>query len=724
MAALWVGLLGFENIGQFYKGASLGMGSAASSFIPHGHCYLWQPGLVGLHVGSDVLIALAYYSIPLTLYYFVRKRKDLPFNDIFLLFGAFIVACGTTHLLEVWTLWHPDYWLSGSIKLLTAGISLFTAKELFSIVPNALALPSPTQLEQANQELQAQIAERMAIEAELKCHQAQLEDRVAERTAQLEASNHQMEELLRREQEARSQTEKARTEIQRYANRLTLALDAAEMGFWEWDIDSNRITGTPQFARILGREPSSLENFDVEDWKAQILPEDRALAASVTEAAIAQCQAFRCEYRLKHPDGSLRWVNSVGRCEYDADGQPMQMSGVLIDTTQRRLDEASLRESEETTRRQLAEIEAIYTTAPIGLCVFDTQFRYVRLNDFLAEINGVPIEDHLGKTVWDIVPELAEHQERVLRQVASTGQPVLNLEVQGETPLKPGVLRDWLANYYPLWGLDGNLQGINVTVQEVTERKRDERELEARAQELAQLNLLLAQSTAQVRERNQELDQFAYVVSHDLKAPLRAIANLAYWIEEDLDDSLPEETRQHLTLMQSRVRRMEGLINGLLEYSRIGRSDTTMETVNLTTLLHEVVDLLDPPDTVQVLIPEELPTLTTKPLLLSQVLANLIGNAIKHRDRPDGRVEVTVADQGRHLRFTIADDGPGIDPRYHDRIFAIFQTLKSKDDQESTGIGLSIVKKIIDTEGGEIHLESELGQGTTFWFTWPKGGMA
>jgi signal transduction histidine kinase len=118
-----------------------------------------------------------------------------------------------------------------------------------------------------------------------------------------------------------------------------------------------------------------------------------------------------------------------------------------------------------------------------------------------------------------------------------------------------------------------------------------------------------------------------------------------------------------------------------------------------------------------------LPTLTTKPLLLSQVLANLIGNAIKHRDRPDGRVEVTVADQGNHLRFTIADDGPGIDPRYHDRIFAIFQTLKSKDDQESTGIGLSIVKKIIDTEGGEIHLESELGQGTTFWFTWPKIGM-
>ncbi|MDF5731047.1 MAG: PP2C family protein-serine/threonine phosphatase [Rhizonema sp. PD38] len=122
-------------------------------FIPHGHCYLWKPDLVGLHTISDALIALSYYSIPITLFYFVRKRKDLPFIKIFLLFIGFIVACGTTHIMEIWTLWHPTYWLSGSIKALTAIISVFTAVQLVPLVPKALALPSPAQLERANQEI-------------------------------------------------------------------------------------------------------------------------------------------------------------------------------------------------------------------------------------------------------------------------------------------------------------------------------------------------------------------------------------------------------------------------------------------------------------------------------------------------------------------------------------------------------------------------------------------
>lgn len=153
-------------------------------FMPHGHCYLWKTGLVGLHVVSDSLIALAYYSIPVILICFVKKREDVPFPKIFWLFGAFIIACGTTHLMEVWTLWNPDYWISGIIKALTAIVSLYTALELIPIIPQALALPSPAKLEAINRKLEQEILERQKIEEALKAYMEQLE-----------ASNRQLEEF-------------------------------------------------------------------------------------------------------------------------------------------------------------------------------------------------------------------------------------------------------------------------------------------------------------------------------------------------------------------------------------------------------------------------------------------------------------------------------------------------------------------------------------------------
>ena len=137
-------------------------------FIPHGHCYLWKPDLVWLHVVSDALIALAYFSIPILLIVLIRKRRDLPFHSIFWLFGAFIVACGTTHILEIITLWYPIYWISGIIKSITAGVSILTALELAPLIPKVLALPSPAQLEAANQELIQQIQERERVEASLR----------------------------------------------------------------------------------------------------------------------------------------------------------------------------------------------------------------------------------------------------------------------------------------------------------------------------------------------------------------------------------------------------------------------------------------------------------------------------------------------------------------------------------------------------------------------------
>lgn len=257
-------------------------------------------------------------------------------------------------------------------------------------------------------------------------------------------------------------------------------------------------------------------------------------------------------------------------------------------------------------------------------------------------------------------------------------------------------------------------------IRDITQFLETEAKLKARADELDRLTRDLAETNEMLEDRNRELEQFAYVASHDLKAPLRAIANLSEWIEEDLSGRLPEENQQQLHLLRGRVHRMEALINGLLEYSRVGRVESPVERVSLSMLLDEVIDSIDPPDTFTITIPPDLPTLITKRLPLRQVFANLISNAVKHHDRPDGQVRIGVKDLGDRYEFSVADDGPGIAPEYHRKIFMIFQTLQARDVKESTGVGLSIVKRIVETEGGTIRLDSEEGAGTTFYFTWNK----
>ncbi|MEL7010847.1 MAG: ATP-binding protein, partial [Cyanobacteria bacterium J06588_4] len=216
------------------------------------------------------------------------------------------------------------------------------------------------------------------------------------------------------------------------------------------------------------------------------------------------------------------------------------------------------------------------------------------------------------------------------------------------------------------------------------------------------------------------LDRFAYVTSHDLKAPLRAIANLATWIREDLAGQIPAENQQQLDLMQSRVERMEGLIQGLLDYSRVGRKETPTETVDIGALVQTTIDLLAPPPELKFEITADLPTIETKAILLQQVLSNLLSNAIKYHPDKQGNITISVTEQEEFYQFCVADDGLGIDPQYHDRIFTIFQTLQARDTFESTGIGLSIVKKIVEAQGGKIWVKSQLGEGATFCFTWSK----
>ncbi len=225
--------------------------------------------------------------------------------------------------------------------------------------------------------------------------------------------------------------------------------------------------------------------------------------------------------------------------------------------------------------------------------------------------------------------------------------------------------------------------------------------------------------TAELESVNQELKDFAYIVSHDLKAPLRAIGSLADWIFKDYYDHIDKPGREMLQLMTSRVKRMNDLIDGILQYSRIGRIREKKVSVDLNQIVKHVVDMIAPPDNIKIEIANELPVIECEETRIMQVYQNLIGNAVKYMDKPEGKVSIGCEKESDHWTFRISDNGPGIDPCYHDKIFQIFQTISSKD-RDSTGIGLSLVKKIVEMYGGRIWVESQAGHGSTFIFTLPN----
>ncbi|MEG6523810.1 sensor histidine kinase [Desulfotomaculum sp. 1211_IL3151] len=335
------------------------------------------------------------------------------------------------------------------------------------------------------------------------------------------------------------------------------------------------------------------------------------------------------------------------------------------------------------------------------------KFDYVSPATF--NITGYTPEEYYGD------PDLA------FRVVIPEERDIFNNYLQTPDFTKPLLLRWQHKNGRVIWVehrnvpvyRKGSLIAIEGIGRDITELKEAENRLREKQQEIQKYAWNLEKS-------NKELEQFAYVVSHDLKAPLRGIAHLSDWIEEEMGPDLQGEAKKMMDLLRKRVHRMESLIEGILQYSRAGRLKAEIRETDLKRLIVEIIDMLHLPAGFIVATAANLPIIKTDRTKLIQVLANLIGNAVKHHDQPKGRISIAVEDKGDFYQFSVADDGPGIAPEYHGKIFELFQTLCPKDEAENTGVGLAIVKKIIESQKGELRLFSDGGRGTTFQFTWPK----
>ncbi|MBN2019805.1 MAG: hypothetical protein JW749_06225 [Sedimentisphaerales bacterium] len=218
----------------------------------------------------------------------------------------------------------------------------------------------------------------------------------------------------------------------------------------------------------------------------------------------------------------------------------------------------------------------------------------------------------------------------------------------------------------------------------------------------------------------QEFNDFVYTISHDLKAPLRAISALTDWLASDYADKFDNDGKEQLNLLTSRVKRMQSLMDGVLQYSRIGRVTEQPVPIDLNKLLPQIIDALAAPPNIHITVENQLPVITSEPTRIQQVFANLIGNAVRFMNKSEGVVKVACEEKDGFWEFSVSDNGPGIEQQHFERIFKIFQTLQAKDQLETTGMGLTIAKKIVTLYGGKIWLNSKIGEGSTFFFTLPK----
>jgi PAS domain S-box-containing protein len=915
-----------------------------ANYIPHGHCYLWQRELVGLHIASDSVTALAYYSIPVSLLYIVFKRKDLPFRNIFWLFAAFIISCGTTHVMEIWTLWHPVYWLSGGLKLITAMISAYTAFVLIPLIPQALVLATPTQLGMINQILQTEIAERRESDARyqtlteispvgifytdvsgnclyvnerwcqiagMTCEEAfgtgwvkgihpedsqrvftewyrateeklpfkseyrfqhldngqvrwvfgqavaqidnnnevqgyvgtitditqrkqveeenrllneNLERRVAERTAQIEIANQNLQrEIAERQQiattlleltqlqnailnganytiistdpngiiktfnraaqqllgysleevvgkvtpaiihdqaeivkraEVLSQELKVkinpgieaftalpcrgiadenewtyirkdgshfpvllsmtalydsegningflgigqdisdRKQAEKELRDLTIAMQNAVEGISRIDLEGRYVNINRAYAHKCGYEPEDMIGME---WQITVHPDDvEMLIFAYHEMLISGKVEVEARGIQKNGSFFYKQVTMVKAC--DEQGICNGHHCFMKDITDRKLTETALQESE-SKYRQIVEL------AEEGIWVIDSNACTTYVNQAMARMLSYTESEMLGRQIFDFMDE---QEQQITSQYVDRRKEGISEKHESKLKTKDGQDVWTYISTSPVMDEHGNMLSSCALVYNITGRKKVEEQM--------------LQLTEDLKRSNEELEQFAYVASHDLQEPLRAITSYTQLLAQRYQGNLDAKADKYINYVVDGASRMQQLINDLLAYSRLGTRAQEFEMAECNAAVEQSLCNL------QIAIAEKqavincdsMPTVMADEFQLVQLFQNLIGNAIKFCCQDVPIIHIAAIIQDNEWLFSVRDNGIGIDPEYADRIFIIFQRLHGRREYSGTGIGLAMCKRIVERHGGRIWIDSQPGEGSTFYFTIP-----
>ncbi len=380
--------------------------------------------------------------------------------------------------------------------------------------------------------------------------------------------------------------------------------------------------------------------------------------------------------------------------------EPVVMDGrryvvvAVDDITERKEAEQKLQSVE-------SRYRTIFENSAVAITMADEQERLVSWNRFTETLLHMGAEDLLLRPVQSLYPA----QEWTRIRACNVRQRGMQHHLETRMIRKDGRVIDVDISLSVLKNSEGQATGSIGVIRDISERKQAE---------LRQTKLL-----KEVESINRELNDFASIVSHDLKAPLRGIKTLATWISTDYADKLDKNGMEQMGLLLNRADWMYQLIEGVLEYSRVGRIREEQVPVDLNELIPKIVEMVSPPENIKIEIGSCLPTLLCEQTRIAQVFQNLLGNAVKYVDKPQGQVEVGCVQEDGFWRFSVADNGPGIKEEHFEKIFKIFQTLSPREESESTGVGLTITRKIVELYGGRIWVESKVGEGSTFFFTFP-----
>ncbi|MFI5116644.1 MAG: ATP-binding protein [Terriglobales bacterium] len=500
-----------------------------------------------------------------------------------------------------------------------------------------------------------------------------------------------------RDVSARKQPE---NELRLSRERLALALKAGRSGTFDWDLRNNVNIWSSGTEELYGLAPGTFGG-TYEDWESLILRKDVERAKIAIRESLTTGE-FASEWRIRRRDNDeIRWVNARARVFFDDAGRPTRMVGIKVDITERKRDEEKLRKASLYARSLIeASLDPLVTISRDG--------KITDVNAATTKITGVSRDQLIGSDFSDYFTE-PEKAQQVYRRVFAEG-------VVHDYPLAmrstTGVVTDVLYNASVFRNEAGQVEGVFAAARDVTARKQAEKELARRAEELARSNA--------------DLQQFAYVASHDLQEPLRMVASYTQLLGKRYRGKLDADADDFIAFAVDGAHRMQVLINDLLAYSRVGSRGKEFASTSSESVLEAVqVNLKAAIEEAHAVISHDpLPTIPVDATQLSQVFQNLIGNALKFHGPEPPRIHVSVQPEAGEWRFSVRDNGIGIEPHDADRIFVIFQRLHAGLEYPGTGIGLAITKKIVERHGGRIWVVSEPGKGSTFTFTIPMAEVS